>query len=245
MMSAQNQPRRTEARGLLWMLAMLFVLVGVALAFYWMTPTDETLTVQSAAASPSPTAGADARARAQPGAPTVAVSPAVSPPPANAETPAATSAVTANVEPPETAADGDATEPEQAAKKAKKTVSKVEAEFFTIEVVGCKASGTAIGCDLRITNNGDDRNLAIDSGRLYDNFGNRYELSARRVANVSGWNWIKLFRGTPVKAWVEFNKDSQQAAESVTALELKFAAEPRGFEIQFRNLPLAASAPAK
>jgi hypothetical protein len=245
MMSAQNQPRRTQARGLLWMLAMLFVLVGVALAFYWMTPTDEALTVQSAAASPSPAAGADARARAQPGAPTVAVSPAVSPPPANAETPAATSAVTANVESPDTAADGDATEPEQAAKKAKKTVSKVEAEFFTIEVVGCKASGTAIGCDLKITNNGDDRSMYIDSGQLYDNFGNRYELSTGRIANANRREWLKVFTGRTLSARVEFKKDSQQSAESITALELRFAAEPRWFDTQFRNLPLAASASAK
>jgi hypothetical protein len=204
--------------------------------------------VEGAAASPAPPAQAAAHAHPSPDvtapdvtapdvtAPdvTATMSPAIPPVAPSAQSPQATTSPTA------APSDGDRPPPDQAAKDAKKTVNKVDAEFFTVEVVQCKASGTAIGCDLKITNNGDDRNLAIDTGQLYDNFGNRYEISARRVANVSGWNRIKLFRHTPVKAWVEFNKDSQQASESITAMELKFAADPRGFEVQFRNLPLAS-----
>lgn len=232
-MSTHNQPNRNQSRGLVWMLVALAVLVGVALTFYLLTPTGGQTAVESAAAS----ATAQVATRAQPSPSVPAASQAVMPPTLSAAPASAAQTPSLLV------SDGDLPPPDQAAKAARKTVSKVEAEFFAIEVVQCKASGTAIGCDLKITNNGDDRNLAIDSGRLYDNFGNRYELSARRVANVSGWNWIKLFRNTPVKAWIEFNKDSQQASESITAMELKFAAEPRGFEIQFRNLPLASAGP--
>jgi hypothetical protein len=211
MMKSQGQSGRAQSSGRGWLVAVLLILLLAAAAVFLFLRREDDLTLLRAAATPAPTATA-------------------SPVAATTSTPAPPLAAAPTAEPPRE---------EVGADKSRQVVNRVEAEFFTIEVVRCKSSGTAIGCDLKITNNGDDRSLFIDTGRLYDNFGNRYEVGARRIANVSGPHWIKVFKGKTVSARVEFNKDSQQAAEGVTALELKFAAEPRGFEVQFRNLPPA------
>lgn len=125
----------------------------------------------------------------------------------------------------------------------KKTISRVQAEFFTFEVIQCRSSGAAIACDLRITNNDVDRRLRINSGQLYDNSGYSYRLTSSRIANQeSSGPPIKLFKDEPVEARVEFNNVSQKEADRIIALELKLVAfaESRQaeFEIQFRNLPL-------
>lgn len=129
-----------------------------------------------------------------------------------------------------------------------KTTLKMDAQFFTFEVVQCRLSGTTVICDLLITNNDVERTLTLssDGSVLFDDLGNSYKGGETRIANSSRES--VLVTRVPTKARIVFDGVSSQAVrcplltlsfqarEFKTGVRVRKYVEP--FKVEFRNVLL-------
>lgn len=138
--------------------------------------------------------------------------------------------------------------PAEAQRQPVKT-QKVDKEFFTIELLQCKLSGSTVICDLRITNTDKDRNFEIGNlSRMFDEHGNESLTRMMRLASSkSPYNTVRslLVSGIPTSASLTFEDVAPQATR-ITLLELNChdASSNRSsnwFRVQFRNICLTAS----
>ncbi len=112
----------------------------------------------------------------------------------------------------------------------KKVLKKVEAENFTFEIIKCEmSSGGRVTCDLLITNNDKkDRKFKLlwDSSRMFDDFGNEYNVKEIKLANKERMNpIILLVSDVPTRAILTFDNVSKEA-RSVALLKIYFRINP-------------------
>lgn len=127
----------------------------------------------------------------------------------------------------------------------RKSLQKVNANFFTIELQQCRLSGTTIICDLLVTNNDRDRSLGLSAHSvMIDDSNNTYEVRALdhvRLANatasfMTGDAETTLVSGVTAKARVMFTEVSPEA-KRIALLVIKW--DSGGvFQTRFRDIPL-------
>lgn len=129
----------------------------------------------------------------------------------------------------------------QSSQQPKSKSQKVDAQFFTFELLRCRLSGTTVACDLTITNNDKDRRLAIcASGVIFDDFGNSYEMYGAQLANDQGRTaQAYLISGLKTKAKVTFERVSPEATK-ITLMNLNICQVEggAGFNLEYRNISL-------
>jgi hypothetical protein len=137
----------------------------------------------------------------------------------------------------------------QETSSAKAPTQKIDAQFFTFELKQCRISGTAVICDLVITNNDRDRELGIqiDGTGLIDDANNTVMVKALddvSLANakgsfMSGKAATMMIAGiaTPARVVV---RDVSPQAKKLSILELNCYAGG-DFRVRFRNVPLLSS----
>lgn len=127
-----------------------------------------------------------------------------------------------------------------------KRTQKLDAEFFTFNLVQCKLSGATVICDLVVTNNDVERKLFFyaHGSVVFDDLGNSYGGREAQLANSREANAVLVSR-VPTKARIVFDGVTSQANRS-PLLSLSFSvskAESRFgggqfFKVEFRNVPL-------
>lgn len=127
------------------------------------------------------------------------------------------------------------------------TIQRVKSHNFTFELKECILSERRITFKFLVTNNGPETYLTINACgcRIFDGAGNEYRGAGATLSNHSACNpKAFLFHGLPVKAVI--SKKVKIAPEVTKILLLKFECgfrDPdgnwKGFEIQFRNIPLS------
>jgi TolB-like protein len=115
----------------------------------------------------------------------------------------------------------------------------VDSHFFTIDLRGCRLSGTSVMCEFIITNNDRDRRLGIGWGtRMFDDFGNEVRSQAVRIADKTGGNAdAALISGVATRARVAFEGVSAEATK-MTLFHLEFYGDAGDFAVEYRNVPL-------
>jgi TolB-like protein len=126
----------------------------------------------------------------------------------------------------------------------KPTTQKIEAQFFTFELVQCKKSGATVICDLDVTNREVERELGFEANpsELFDEFGNRAFAVQTKVANKNsggmGSASSLLLTGVRTRARVAFENVAPQATKAAL-LNLQFALSITStFQVKFRNVQL-------
>jgi TolB-like protein len=137
--------------------------------------------------------------------------------------------------------------PQRAAPKP--ALQKIDMQFFTFELQQCRISGTAVICDLIVTNNDRDRELGIliDGTGLIDDANNTVMVKALEdvsLANatgsfMSGKAMTMLVSGVPTKARVVI-KDVSPQAKKLSILGLHCDAGGL-FRVRFRDVPLVGA----
>jgi TolB-like protein len=123
---------------------------------------------------------------------------------------------------------------------SQRSVQRLDAQSVTFELLQCRMSGTSITCELRITNNDQDRlfRLDIHDSRLYDELGNSYPGSNAQVANQSGDDpEIGFVSGVTTRGRMTFQEVSPQATK-ITMFRLRFYVGNDWYTIRFRDVPL-------
>lgn len=120
---------------------------------------------------------------------------------------------------------------------------RVDSNFFAIRLLQCRRSGTAVICDLRITNNDEDKKLGMYglSSSIIDDANNIAKGGGAELANSrkSSYSTAFLVRGIETKARIYFNGFSQES-NKIARMDIKFDANPgKTFVVQFRNIALA------
>ncbi|HXI24349.1 MAG TPA: FlgO family outer membrane protein [Pyrinomonadaceae bacterium] len=117
---------------------------------------------------------------------------------------------------------------------------KVDAEFFTFDLVQCKLSGGTAFCDLVITNHDVERQLRIASGVLFDDLGNSHRWRESEIANAR--DIAVLVSGVPTRARITFDGIPTQVTRS-PVLRLEFSTGSRFsggslFKVEFHSVVL-------
>lgn len=126
---------------------------------------------------------------------------------------------------------------------SKPGTQKIEAQFFTFELLHCKKSGTTVICDLDITNKERDRELGTGiNSQLFDDFGNKVNAVEVRVANKNsggmGYASSLFVAGVTTRVRVGFQNVAPQATKA-TLLDLQFyIADLSTFQVRFRGVAL-------
>ncbi|MCH7819127.1 MAG: hypothetical protein IIB40_06165 [Candidatus Marinimicrobia bacterium] len=131
------------------------------------------------------------------------------------------------------------------------SVQKVEANGFTFELVECKMLGTTVICDVLVTNDHEDRKIALYGSGVYGgsnrsgsrmilNTGNEYKADLAKLGSKhSRGFWPSenlLVNGVPTKAVLEF-KNVTPKPTVIALLELSCKSEDY-FTAQFRNISI-------
>jgi TolB-like protein len=121
-----------------------------------------------------------------------------------------------------------------------KRTQKLDAEFFTFELVKCRLSGTTVICDLVITNHDVERQLAFGNAVpggsvVYDDVGNSHRWREGQIANSSLYGAV-LVSEIPTKARISF-EGIPSGVTRCPLLELSFFTRHE-FKVSFRNVPL-------
>lgn len=130
---------------------------------------------------------------------------------------------------------------------AKEERPKVELGGFVFELVGCQFSGGDLVCGLRVTSQGQDRELVLfghntytEQSRAYDDQGSLYIAQSAWIANIQGKGSVRLLlvADTPTPAGLVF-KDVRPEAQMVALLEV-YVWLPGGASrvVQFRRIPI-------
>jgi hypothetical protein len=125
-----------------------------------------------------------------------------------------------------------------------KRSQKVDAEFFTFDLVQCKLSGETAICDLVITNHDVERQLKFMTNTLFDDLGNAHGARENEIGN-SGRIAV-LVSGVATRARVTFSGIPIQAKSSpllafgfnVDRADARFGGGGHSFEVKFRNVAL-------
>ena len=126
-----------------------------------------------------------------------------------------------------------------------KPLQKVDANFFTFELQRCLLSGTTVMCEFKITNKGDDRQIAFGNrSRMFDDEGNEYPAERVKLASKEGSQAdANLVAGIIVNLRLTFQGVSPRIKQ-ITLLELYVALSSfRGFNVQFRGISLRPQSP--
>jgi TolB-like protein len=136
--------------------------------------------------------------------------------------------------------------PTQTSTPKPRTFSRTDSHFFTIDLLGCRLSGSSVMCEFIITNNDRDRRLGIESGTtMFDDFGNEVRSREVRIADKSGGSAdAALISGVPTKARVAFDGVSPEATK-MTLFHLQFFGDAGYFAVEYRNVPLRERAHAE
>jgi TolB-like protein len=132
------------------------------------------------------------------------------------------------------------------AEKPPQTV--VESNFFSFALQQCRRSGSLVSCELTITNKDSmDKKLGFEwdtNGRIYDEEGNRSDMSSWVIAGKSSDNPL-LLPDIPVKATLRFSNISSHASvikRMDLALTTYFSEggyyRTRDFVVTFQNILL-------
>jgi TolB-like protein len=131
----------------------------------------------------------------------------------------------------------------------KKILRKVDARNFTFELKNVQMTSTTVIIDLLITNNDQDRQLALGTfskwsnpyfTRIFDDAGNEYHVNYVQLANKAPSNYVRslLVSGVPTKAQLKFENVSA-TAQSISLLEIWCdLGGDNVFNVQFRNIPI-------
>jgi TolB-like protein len=123
----------------------------------------------------------------------------------------------------------------------RRTLQKIDANFFTFELQRCLMSGTTVMCELMITNKGDDRQIAFGNrSRLFDDQGNEYHAERVRLASKEGYEADAiLVSGITTNLRLTFESVSPQTRQ-ITLLDIYVAmyGGGRNFNVQFRSISL-------
>lgn len=124
---------------------------------------------------------------------------------------------------------------------------KVDAQFFTFDLRQCKISGDSVICDFDVTNNENDRDLAVAwfACVLADDKGNTVEGTTARLANKTvAYNSAPsalMVKDVVVRGRVKFDGVSPDATR-IALLKLAFITRPSEVNpdlvVSFRNVPL-------
>lgn len=121
---------------------------------------------------------------------------------------------------------------------------KVDAEFFTFELVQCKLSGGTALCDLVITNHDVERQLKLMVNTLFDDSGNVHNSGDNQIGNAG--RIAVLVSGVATRARVTFRDVPTQVKTSplltfnfnVDRADARFGGGGHSFKIEFRNVVL-------
>ena len=117
----------------------------------------------------------------------------------------------------------------------------VKLQDFTFELKECRLSSSTVTCEIKVTNNKNDRYLRADpshNSRMFDNFNNEYKTDGVQIANQFSSYDVKLLliSGVQTKVVFQFNKIANDATQ-IKRLYLHFAAEDY-FDVIFSDVPL-------
>jgi TolB-like protein len=136
----------------------------------------------------------------------------------------------------------DSAKPED--NQPKSSTLKLDAQFFTFELVQCKQSGGTVICDLDVTNKEGDRELGFSAvnSQLFDEFGNRINGVETKVANKDsgGMGYISnvLLGGVKTRVRIGFQNVAASATKA-SLLDLQFyLGDLSTFQVRFRNVKL-------
>lgn len=127
------------------------------------------------------------------------------------------------------------------------SIKRVESNGFIFELKECKISGRNVTCKFLITNNSEDRELAVynkrggEKSRIFDNFNNEIIANFSRLANKQGKRSAKslLVSGLPVQSELSFENASSKATK-ISRLDLRCweSESDKNFTVTFRNITL-------
>lgn len=142
--------------------------------------------------------------------------------------------------------DGSTSNPTRPAPQTKPKVKTAESNFFRFDLIGCRASGSTIVCDLTVTNTDNvDKELMLrpgwgsDGTRAWDNFGNVYDAEYPQLANSTNSTAV-ITMGTSPKVRLTFRNNGGQGATGATKLsKLEIVCiSGRTFTVSFRDVCL-------
>ena len=112
---------------------------------------------------------------------------------------------------------------------------------FTFALKGCFRSGSAIRCELLITNRGADRQLSLNGAsqsRLFDESGNEWSAAQVSLGNQGAFGSVRslLVAGVPARAELRFDGVAPEARVA-TLVELSIYGQ-RETRVQFRDVPI-------
>lgn len=122
----------------------------------------------------------------------------------------------------------------------KKSAEAREQEF-SFSLKACYRSGSAIRCEVMITNLGDTRDLYLTRARLFDDLGNEWPATIKRPSRSSRSfeptpaQTTHFVSGVPVRTQVYFEGVPSQATK-MTLLEIPFRLSGGYGQVQFRNI---------
>ncbi|HUP41965.1 MAG TPA: FlgO family outer membrane protein [Thermoanaerobaculia bacterium] len=118
-----------------------------------------------------------------------------------------------------------------------------EEQGFRFSLRGCSRSGSAVRCELLVTNEWQDRSLVLVSSRLFDDHGNEWDSGkltpsrSTRSIQVGGYQTSRVVSGVPIRFELRFDGVPSQA-KIATLVEVSFRSDREG-RVQFRAVPLS------